>query len=29
MVPLWEWVAAVSEGRLLAPGWPTQWINTS
>jgi hypothetical protein len=23
MVPLWEWVAAVSEGRLLAPGWPT------
>jgi hypothetical protein len=21
-VPLWQWVAAVSGGRLLAPGWP-------
>jgi hypothetical protein len=29
MVPLWEWVCAVSGGRLLAPGWPTQSINTS
>jgi len=22
MVPWWEWVSAVSVGRLLAPGWP-------
>lgn len=21
-VPLWQWVCAVSRGRLLAPGWP-------
>jgi hypothetical protein len=28
-VPLWEWVSAVSGGRLLAPGWPQRWINTS
>lgn len=28
-VPLWLWVAAVSGGRLLAPGWPVEWINTS
>jgi hypothetical protein len=25
----WEVAAAVSGGRLLAPGWPGQWINTS
>jgi hypothetical protein len=29
MVPLWQWVSAVSRGRLLAPGWPVEWINTS
>ena len=28
-VPLWEWVSAVCAGRLLAPGWPAGWINTS
>jgi hypothetical protein len=28
-VPLWRWVSAVSGGRLLAPGWPVGWINTS
>lgn len=28
-VPLWEWVSAVTGGRLLAPGWPAGWINTS
>jgi hypothetical protein len=28
-VPPWQWVAAVSGGRLLAPGWPIGWINTS
>jgi hypothetical protein len=28
-VPAWQWAAAVSGGRLLAPGWPTEWINTS
>ena len=28
-VPLWGWVSAVSGGRLLAPGWPAGWINTS
>jgi hypothetical protein len=28
-VPPWEWASAVSRGRLLAPGWPTGWINTS
>lgn len=27
--PLWDWVGAASSGRLLAPGWPTQSINTS
>jgi hypothetical protein len=27
--PLWEWVTAVSQGRLLAPGWPAGSINTS
>ncbi|WP_190814427.1 hypothetical protein [Saccharopolyspora pogona] len=25
----WELVVAVSGGRLLAPGWPAEWINTS
>jgi hypothetical protein len=25
----WEVAAAVSGGRLLAPGWPAEWINTS
>jgi hypothetical protein len=29
MVPVWEWASAVSVGRLLAPGWPAEWINTS
>lgn len=29
MVPVWQWVSAVSGGRLLAPGWPAEWINTS
>jgi hypothetical protein len=29
MVPVWRWVSAVSGGRLLAPGWPAEWINTS
>jgi hypothetical protein len=28
-VPPWQWVCAVSGGRLLAPGWPTGLINTS
>jgi hypothetical protein len=28
-VPAWQWASAVSGGRLLAPGWPTEWINTS
>lgn len=28
-VPPWLWVSAVSGGRLLAPGWPGNWINTS
>jgi hypothetical protein len=28
-VPVWHWAAAVSGGRLLAPGWPPQSINTS
>lgn len=28
-VPVWRWASAVSGGRLLAPGWPTGWINTS
>jgi hypothetical protein len=28
-VPVWQWVSAVSGGRLLAPGWPAGWINTS
>jgi hypothetical protein len=28
-LPLWPWVSAVSGGRLLAPGWPVGWINTS
>lgn len=28
-VPLWSWVSAVSGGRLLAPGWPGEWSNTS
>jgi hypothetical protein len=28
-VPPWQWASAVSSGRLLAPGWPTGWINTS
>lgn len=27
--PVWWWVSAVSGGRLLAPGWPQEWINTS
>jgi len=25
----WEVAAAVSGGRLLSPGWPQKWINTS
>jgi hypothetical protein len=25
----WEVAAAVSGGRLLSPGWPPKWINTS
>lgn len=25
----WQVAAAVSSGRLLAPGWPALWINTS
>jgi hypothetical protein len=29
MVPPWTWVSAVTGGRLLAPGWPGEWINTS
>lgn len=29
MVPPWEWVSAVAGGRLLAPGWPAEWINSS
>jgi len=29
MVPAWQWASAVSGGRLLAPGWPAGWINTS
>jgi hypothetical protein len=28
-VPVWGWAAAVSGGRLLAPGWPEWSINTS
>jgi hypothetical protein len=28
-VPVWQWASAVSGGRLLAPGWPREWINTS
>jgi hypothetical protein len=28
-VPVWRWASAVSGGRLLAPGWPPGWINTS
>jgi hypothetical protein len=28
-VSLWEVAAGVSGGRLLAPGWPGLWINTS
>ena len=28
-VPVWRWASAVSGGRLLAPGWPAGWINTS
>lgn len=28
-VPAWEWACAVSGGRLLAPDWPPQSINTS
>jgi hypothetical protein len=28
-VTVWQVVAAVSGGRLLAPGWPTESINTS
>jgi len=28
-VPVWRWVSAVSGGRLLAPGWPGEWINTN
>lgn len=28
-VPLWPWASAVSGGRLLAPGWPGEPINTS
>lgn len=28
-VPAWQWASAVSGGQLLAPGWPTEWINTS
>jgi hypothetical protein len=29
MVPLWQWISVASGGRLLAPGWPVGWINTS
>jgi hypothetical protein len=25
----WEVAVAISNGRLLAPGWPLEWINTS
>jgi hypothetical protein len=25
----WELAVAISGGRLLAPGWPREWINTS
>lgn len=25
----WEVAVTVSDGRLLAPGWPPKWINTS
>ena len=28
-VPPWWWVSAMSGGRLLAPGWPIESINTS
>ena len=28
-VSVWEVAVAVSSGRLLAPGWPPRWINTS
>jgi hypothetical protein len=28
-VASWEVAVAVSGGRLLAPGWPPKWINTS
>lgn len=28
-VPLWEVAVAISDGRLLAPGWPMVSINTS
>jgi hypothetical protein len=28
-VPVWTLAAAVSNGRLLAPGWPGESINTS
>jgi hypothetical protein len=28
-VPAWLWVSAMSGGRLLSPGWPTELINTS
>jgi hypothetical protein len=28
-VPMWLWVSAMSSSRLLAPGWPGEWINTS
>lgn len=28
-VPVWELAVAISGGRLLAPGWPEKWINTS
>lgn len=28
-VPVWQWVSAVSGGRLLSTGWPVGWINTS
>jgi hypothetical protein len=29
MVTPWPIVAAVSQGRLLSPDWPAEWINTS
>jgi hypothetical protein len=28
-VSSWEVAVAISDGRLLAPGWPSEWINTS